>query len=204
MKKPLIVGVTGGSGAGKTHIIRGIRKLFSEEELCIISMDHYYKPRDEQPLDSSGVKNFDLPESIDRDQLLQDLRKLMQGEVVLKSEYTYNNPLASPKQLEFKPAPVLIVEGLFVQYFEEVNELLDLSIFVEAKDHLKLGRRIRRDKIERGYDLEDVLYRYEHHAMPVYEKYIAPLKHSADLIIPNNGNLERVLTVLEPYLRAKG
>ncbi|MEQ8303263.1 MAG: uridine kinase [Cyclobacteriaceae bacterium] len=204
MKKPLIVGVTGGSGAGKTHIIRGIRKLFSEEELCIISMDHYYKPRDEQPLDSSGVKNFDLPESIDRDQLLQDLRKLMQGEVVLKSEYTYNNPLVSPKQLEFKTAPVLIVEGLFVQYFEEVNELLDLSIFVEAKDHLKLGRRIRRDKIERGYDLEDVLYRYEHHAMPVYEKYIAPLKHSADLIIPNNGNLERVLTVLEPYLRAKG
>ncbi len=88
--------------------------------------------------------------------------------------------------LEFKPAPILVIEGLFVQYYPEIEKELDLKIFIEAKDYVKLSRRIRRDNEERGYDLDDVLYRYHHHVMPVYESLIKPLKDHADLIIPNN------------------
>jgi uridine kinase len=95
------------------------------------------------------------------------------------------------------------VEGLFVQFFEEIEKELDLRVFIEAKDHVKLGRRIKRDQVERGYDLDDVLYRYQYHVMPIYESQIEPLKHQADLVIPNNSNFTRALDVLASYLRSK-
>ena len=120
---------------------------------------------------------------------------LKSGGSIVKKEYTFNNPKARSR-LEFKPAPILIVEGLFVQYFPEIVKELDLRIFIEARDYVKLTRRIRRDNEERGYDLNDVLYRYENHVMPIYDSLIEPLKHQADLIIPNNDHFEHALHVL--------
>jgi uridine kinase len=169
----------------------------------LISQDNYYKSRDQQPIDENGVKNFDLPGSIDRENFLQDILKLKAGQDVIKREYTFNNPSAEPRQLEFKTAPILVVEGLFVQYFEEIAKELDLKIFIEAKDHVKLGRRIKRDQVERGYDIDDVLYRYQYHVMPIYESLIEPLKHYADLVVPNNSNFDRALDVLKGYLETR-
>jgi uridine kinase len=166
-------------------------------------MDHYYKPLDQQQLDVKGIENFDLPQSIDRDTLRDDIIKLKQGKLVIKEEYTFNNPEAKPIQLTFKPAPILLIEGLFVQYFEEIEQELDLRIFIEAKDHIKLGRRIRRDREERGYDVDDVLYRYEHHTMPVYDELIEPLKHNADLIIPNNNDFKAAVDVLVSFIKLR-
>ncbi len=105
--------------------------------------------------------------------------------------------------LTFSSAPVVVVEGIFVLYYPELTDLLDLKIFIDAKDHIKLKRRIIRDKIERGYDLDDVLYRYEMHVMPTYEKYIAPFKNEADLIVPNNSSFDMALDVIRTYLRVK-
>jgi len=202
MRRPYTIGITGGSGSGKTYFIRKLAAYFSPEELCLVSQDHYYKPRDLQITDSQGVKNFDLPESIERDKLLEDIQRLKHGETLYKTEYVFNNPNATPNVLEFRPAPILIIEGLFVQYFPEIERELDLKIFIEAKDHVKLSRRIRRDNEERGYDLDDVLYRYQHHVMPVYESLIEPLKHQADVVIPNNRNFERAMDLLVKGLRA--
>ncbi|MBS1491826.1 MAG: uridine kinase [Bacteroidetes bacterium] len=199
----LTIGITGGSGSGKTFFLQGLSARFSNDQMCLISQDNYYKPRDQQPIDENGIKNFDLPVSIDRDLFLQDLLKLKAGQDVIKKEYTYNNPAAQPKQLVFKSAPIIVVEGLFVQYFEEIAKQLDLKVFIEAKDHVKLGRRIRRDQVERGYDLDDVLYRYQYHVMPVYESLIEPLKHYADLVIPNNSNFNKALEVFITYLSSK-
>ena len=169
----------------------------------MISQDHYYKPRDTQQTDEQGVKNFDLPESIERAQFHEDILKLKRGESLFKKEYAFNTPNVKLDTLEFKSAPILIVEGLFVQYFQEIEQELDLKIFIEAKDYLKLSRRIRRDNEERGYDLDDVLYRYHHHVMPVYESLIEPLKHKADFIIPNNQHFERALDVLVRALKTR-
>lgn len=202
MKKPFTIGITGGSGSGKTYFLQGLSSAFKASEICLISQDNYYKPRDQQPVDENGVKNFDLPVSIDREAFQIDLLKLKSGQSVLKTEYVFNNPLAEKKQLEFRAAPILVVEGLFVQYFEEISNELDLRIFIEAKDHVKLGRRIKRDQVERGYDIDDVLYRYQYHVMPVYEQLIEPLKHQADLVIPNNSKFERALDVLVGYLKS--
>lgn len=203
MVQPYTIGITGGSGSGKTYFINTLSSKFTPQQLCLISQDHYYKPRESQQADRQGVTNFDLPDSIEREKFHQDILKLKRGETLLRTEYTFNNPKANPKVLEFKPAPILIIEGLFVQYFPEIEKELDLKIFIEAKDHLKLSRRIRRDNAERGYDLDDVLYRYQHHVMPVYEALIKPLKHEADLVIPNNNNFERALELITWALKSR-
>ena len=203
MPAPYTIGITGGSGSGKTYFIKALSQHFKPDEVCLISQDHYYKPRDTQQTDDRGVKNFDLPESIERGQLLEDILKLKKGEALFKKEYAFNTPNVKLNTLEFKPAPILIVEGLFVQYFEEIEQELDLKIFIEAKDYLKLSRRIRRDNEERGYDLDDVLYRYHHHVMPVYESLIEPLKHKADFIIPNNQHFEQALDILVRALKTR-
>lgn len=203
MNKPFTIGITGGSGSGKTYFLQGLSSYFKPHEICLISQDNYYKSRDQQPIDENGVKNFDLPVSIDREAFQQDLLKLKAGQNVVKTEYTFNNPTAETKLLEFKTAPIIVVEGLFVQYFEEISDELDLRVFIEAKDHVKLGRRIKRDQVERGYDIDDVLYRYQYHVMPVYERLIEPLKHNSDLVIPNNSKFERALDVLVGYLKSR-
>ena len=174
-----------------------------ENDLCLLSQDHYYKPRALQFVDENGIENFDLPTALDRDRFHEDILKLKGGETLHIPEYTFNNAKSSARTLVFKSAPIIILEGLFVQYFDEIAAELDLKIFIEAKDHLKLSRRIRRDSNERGYDLDDVLYRYQHHVMPVYETLIKPLMHKADLIIPNNQHFEGALEIIALALRAK-
>ena len=203
MNSPYTIGITGGSGSGKTFFITSLASRFNENEICLISQDHYYHPRENQKVDEQGIKNFDLPESIDYLQFQRDIQKLKRGEMLQKEEYVFNNPNVVPKVLIFKPAPVIIIEGLFVQYFPEIEGELDLKVFIEAKDHVKLTRRIRRDNEERGYDLDDVLYRYQNHVMPVYESLIDPLKHRADMVIPNNSQFNKALDLLTLAIRAK-
>ena len=203
MKKPFIVGITGGSASGKTLFLERLLNTFEPGEVCLISQDNYYKPRHLQPIDAQGIHNFDTPHSIDFEGYAADIRKIQAGESVQREEYTFNNAAKTPKILTFNAAPVVVVEGIFVLYYPELAELLDLKIFIDAKDHIKLKRRIIRDKVERGYDLDDVLYRYEMHVMPTYEKYIKPFKNDADLIVPNNHSFDKALEVIRTYLRAR-
>ncbi len=203
MEKPYIVGITGGSASGKTYFLQELLSSFSPEEVCLVSQDNYYKPRHEQPLDENGVHNFDTPHSINYELYAQDLAALKAGKTITKQEYTYNNPAAKPKELKFKPAPVIVVEGIFVFYYPELVRHLDLKIFIEAEEHIKLKRRIVRDQVERGYDLEDVLYRYERHVAPTYNKYIKPFRSEADLVVPNNHGFEQALEVIKTYIKAK-
>ena len=203
MAKPYLIGITGGSGSGKTSFIKELRNTFDEQQLCILSQDDYYRPIDEQVIDTQGIENFDLPGSIDGDAFEADLLKLIGGEAVERLEYTFNNLDARPDMLRFLPAPVIIVEGIFVFYFKKIKELLDLKIFLHAKENLKVIRRIKRDRVERNYPIEDVLYRYEHHVLPTFERYIQPYREEADIIVNNNSNFEQGLEVVTGFIRQK-
>ncbi len=204
IQKPYMVGITGGSGSGKTYFLHKLIENFATTEICLISQDNYYRPRDEQKIDKNGVHNFDLPEAIDTKQFIKDIAALHNGETIYRTEYTFNNPNKIPKMLEFRPLPIIIVEGLFSLYFPDIIAHLDLKIFIEAQSHIKIKRRILRDNIERGYDLHDVLYRYEHHVMPTYKKFIEPSKDEADFVIPNNKDgMHTALEVLKIFLTSK-
>jgi len=201
--RPFLIGICGGSGSGKTSFIRRLRKSFSEEQVCIVSQDDYYLPREEQHRDEQGEFNFDLPKSFDKKKFRHDIEKLLKGETVTIEEYVFNNPEAKPKLLVFKSAPIIIIEGLFVFHYKKIAQQLDLKVFVNAKENLKVIRRILRDQVERGYPLDDVLYKYEHHVLPSYERFILPYKEEADVVVNNNRDFERGLEVLEGFLRNK-
>ncbi|HNM32110.1 MAG TPA: uridine kinase [Chitinophagales bacterium] len=202
-QKPFVIGISGGSGSGKTTFVKELAASFSTEQVCILSQDNYYKPREEQVIDAIGEKNFDLPESFKEEEYYQDVLKLLNGEEVVLTEYTYNNELATPKKVVYKPAPVIVIEGIFVFHFMDVSNLMDLKIFIDADEHIKLIRRIQRDKIERNYPLEDVLYRYQHHVFPSYEKYILPYKSSCDIIVNNNISFDDAMEELRLSIQEK-
>ena len=200
---PYLIGVTGGSGSGKTYFLERILEKVGQDCVTLISQDNYYRKIEDQPIDDNGIENFDLPESIDHELFGKDIALLRSGKEVKVLEYTFNKPDVIPKTLVFKPNPIVIVEGIFVLHYPEVAQQIDLKLFVDAKDHIKIKRRILRDKVERGYDLEDVLYRYEKHVMPSYEQFIASHKREADLIICNDHRMDRALEVMTSFIKCK-
>ncbi|RZK48866.1 MAG: uridine kinase [Pedobacter sp.] len=184
--KPLIIGIAGGSGSGKTFFLNSFLHHFKQDEVTLVSQDDYYIPAGEMTQEENKLYNFDLPSTIDDQQFLIDIKKLIKGDVVYKKEYNFNNPLAVVKILEINPAPILIVEGLFILHFREIAELLDIRIFIEADEEVALARRIKRDGLERGYPEEDVIYKWENHVVPAYKEYLLPYKDHCDKIIMNN------------------
>jgi uridine kinase len=198
MSKPIVVGITGGSGSGKTLFMQQL--LARLPQAALHSMDNYYVPIEKQPKDAEGVENFDTPESIDQIAFAEDLKKLIKGETIEVQEYTYNKNRGNTQKIKIESKPVILVEGIFVLHLDRVRELMDLKLYIQAPDYLMMKRRIIRDAQERGYDLEDVLYRYEHHVTPAYKKYIEPSKTSADLIIPNHENFDQALNVIATFL----
>jgi uridine kinase len=183
------IGIVGGSGSGKTFFLKCFLEHFSESEVCLVSQDDYYFPvAHNMTREENKFYNFDLPSTIDNQQFEDDIAKLIRGETVLKKEYTFNNPDIIPKMMEFRPAPILIVEGLFILHFKNIASMLDLKIFIEADNHIALGRRIKRDLVERGYSEDDVRYRWTNHVQPAYNKYLLPYRDDCDQVITNNSH----------------
>ncbi len=203
MEKPYVIGITGGSGSGKTLFLKTLLDSFKSSEVTCISQDDYYRPREYQLVDKNGELNFDRPESIDYEHFASDLKALSEGNVVEKEEYTFNNPNITPKKIVMRPAKVILVEGIFIFHYEKIRELIDLKIFIEAKAYIKLQRRLKRDREERGYDADDVLYKYENHIMPSYQRYIEPYKEIVDLIVPNNKDFTNAIHVLKSAISSK-
>ena len=184
--KPYIIGIAGGSGSGKTFFLNCFLHHFKNDEVTLVSQDDYYIPAGEMTQEENKLYNFDLPSTIDDGQFLHDIKQLVKGEVVYKKEYNFNNPLAVVKILEINPAPIIIVEGLFILHFKEIAKLLDYKIFIEADEQVALARRIRRDGMERGYPEDDVLYKWEHHVVPAYKEFLLPYKDECNQVVVNN------------------
>ncbi|MBY0244217.1 MAG: uridine kinase [Sphingobacteriaceae bacterium] len=185
---PYIIGVAGGSGSGKTFFLKNFLHHFEANEISLISQDDYYIPAGEMTQEENKLYNFDLPSTIDDNHFLADINKLLAGETIFKKEYNFNTPLAETSILEIKPAPIIIVEGLFILHFEHISQLLKHRIFIDADEKIALQRRIKRDALERGYSEEDVTYKWINHVLPSYENYLLPHKEKCDQIILNNTN----------------
>jgi uridine kinase len=200
--RPYFVGISGGSGSGKTTLLRSVVERFGEESLTLISQDNYYISLADLPRDLKGEVNFDHPSALDLEALALDLGKLQAGESFQLEEYTFNNPTVVPKILNFDPAPIVVIEGLFVFNHPKVNQILDLKVFVDTSEHLRLARRIRRDAAERGYGLEEVLDYYEKFVVPMYRQHIEPFRAECDIVIPNDRHMDRATSVLIDHLDA--
>lgn len=207
MKTPYVVGISGGSGSGKTRVLSWLQTLLPSDTICLFSQDNYYCDGITSSLEEMRRFNFDDPDVIDVDEFAKDLSLLKRGVSLQRKKYNFNDFSKEDSILEYHPAPLIVVEGIFIFHYPEIREQLDLKVFVEVKEHVKFQRRIARDTSERGYLLEDILYKYTHHVAPAYEKYIEPHRHSADIIIPNNQPSEEdcppAVQILGTYLKTK-
>ena len=189
------VGITGGSGVGKTTLINLIKSEFGDA-VTVFNLDNYYLPKSEQKRDENGRINFDLPTALDQERIQKDLKALFRGESVEQLEYVYNNPNSESKKITLKPTAILLIEGLFVMHYDFVRELLDYSVYISAPAELQLERRLKRDMEERNYSRENILYQWEHHVIPSYENYLLPYKEKADLVISNEADFDTNINVL--------
>ena len=208
MNKPYIIGIAGGSGSGKTFFLNRFLDHFSADEVCLISQDDYYFPvAHNMTPEENKLYDFDQPSTIDNDQFERDINKLVAGEIIYKEEYTFNNPNIEPKILEIKPAPILIIEGLFIFHFKGIGDLIDLRIFLDADEEVALKRRLKRDLIERGYSHDDVMYKWTNHVVPAYKEFLLPYKTDCHKIIINNtqtaDNIQAVTDEISKELREK-
>lgn len=202
LKKPYIVGIAGGSGSGKTTFLNIVKKRLPINSISVISQDDYYKPKDQQAIDENGEINFDLPDAVERQKLHKDLVKLTKGVPIEIVEYTFNVEKESQVR-EIFSAPIIIVEGLFVFHYEEIRNLLDLQIYIDVREDLKLERRLKRDTVERGYPEVKIRYQWDHHVVPSYKKFLKPYRDNADVIITNNTNFNKGLDVIVNHLKAQ-
>ena len=201
--KPFVVGVGGGSGSGKTTFLTRLTHQLDPVPCTCINLDHYYRSLSEQPRDAQGEVNFDLPECIDHEAFLTDFHKLRTGKEVIRKEYTFNQAGKSPEMIRLLPNPVLLVEGLFLFHFREIRDELQLSIFLDVPDELRLMRRIARDGSQRGYPEEVVRYQWENHVRPAFASFIEPFLPECDLIIPHSRNNQAAVDVLATYINQK-
>ena len=198
-KKPFVLGIAGGSGSGKTFFLNCFLNHFEKEDVCLVSQDDYYIPvAHNMTPDENKLYNFDLPITIDKQHFYDDSSLLLAGEIVYKKEYTFNNPKAIPKVLEIQPAPILIIEGLFILHFDEIAALMDLKIFIDTEEEVALQRRLKRDLLERGYSEDDIMYKWHNHVVPSFKEFLLPYKDSCNQVIINNTHVaDDIISVTE-------
>lgn len=198
----LIIGITGGSGSGKTTVVNKIKRSFSSEQVTIVSQDSYYKDNTNVPLEERQNINFDHPDSIEFDLLVEHMKLLRQGLPIDEPVYDYITSTRQPETLRVVPNPVVIVEGILLFTDKRVRELCDIKVFVDAEPDDRLIRIIERDMRERGRTAQQVIERYgivkEMHIL-----FIEPTKRYADIIIPQGGENQVAITVLEATIRQK-
>jgi uridine kinase len=199
--KSYLVGISGGSASGKTWLLNALTSFFKTTDLSLVSQDNYYQPAEKQKVDGNGVINFDLPESVDLNQLEKDLSSLKSGKPIYIQEYLFQLDRAQAKTITINPAPIILVEGLFIFHHQPLFQALDLRVFVEAEESLKYQRRLERDTQERGVNAEMVAYQWENHVNPAYKKYLEPYKAKADLVLNNNTTDFRALEVMRNHLQ---
>ncbi len=200
----LIVGIAGGTGSGKTTVVRKITEVFPRNDVVVLPQDSYYKDNSHIPLEERQRINFDHPDSVEFDLLVRHLNELRAGHHVEMPVYSYLTCVRADETVHLKPSRVVVVEGILILADQALRELFDIKVFVDADADDRLGRVIQRDIIERGRTVLQVLERYHQTVKPSHLQFIEPSKRYADIIIPggaeNSVGIDVMITIIEKHL----
>ncbi|WP_270992604.1 uridine kinase [Streptococcus agalactiae] len=183
-KKPIIIGVTGGSGGGKTSVSRAILSNFPDQKITMIEHDSYYKDQSHLTFEERVKTNYDHPLAFDTNLMIEQLNELIEGRPVDIPVYDYIKHTRSDRTIRQEPQDVIIVEGILVLEDQRLRDLMDIKLFVDTDDDIRIIRRIKRDMEERDRSLDSIIEQYTEVVKPMYHQFIEPTKRYADIVIP--------------------
>lgn len=201
-QKTTIIGIAGGTGSGKTTVVRKIAEALPPHYVAVVPLDSYYNDTSEMTEEERHKINFDHPDAFDWKLLIKQIQELRQGMAVEQPTYSYLKCNRQAATVHVEPKPVIIVEGIMTLLNKKLRDLMDLKIFVDAPSDERLIRNIQRDVVERGRTVEMVIDRYLGVLKPMHETFIEPTKRYADVIIPQGGENERGIDMLCKYITA--
>ena len=196
----IIIGIAGGTGSGKTTVVKKIVENLPEGSVAVIPQDSYYNNQSHLPLEVRKKTNFDHPNAFDWALLSQQINELREGHSIEQPTYSFFTCTRLPETIHIEPKEVIIVEGIMALYDKSLRDLMDIKIFVDAESDERLLRIITRDIVERGHPLEMQIEKYLHVLKPMHEEFIEPCKRYADLIIPQGGHNEKAIEILKLYI----
>jgi uridine kinase len=207
MRKPVVIGVAGGSGSGKTSVTKAIYESFKGHSITMIQQDFYYKDQSDLPFEERLKTNYDHPLAFDNDLLIEHLTKLLRYEAIEKPVYDYSLHTRSKEVIEVEPKDVIILEGILVLEDERLRNLMDIKLYVDTDADIRIIRRMSRDIKERGRTLDSVIEQYTNVVRPMHNQFIEPTKRYADVIIPEGGQnhvaIDLMVTKIQTILEQK-
>ncbi len=197
----LIIGIAGGTGSGKTTVVKKIMESLPAGEVTLLSQDAYYKDNSHIPLEERRQINFDHPNSIEFELLAEHIQKLKNGETIYEPTYDYKTCCRLPETVKIEPTKVILVEGILILSNQLIRDLSDIKVFVSADADDRLIRVIRRDMVERGRAVEETLKRYHETVKPMHLQFIEPSMQYADIIIPQGGHNKVAIKMLTTTIK---
>ncbi|WP_312093348.1 uridine kinase [Niallia sp.] len=205
--KPVVIGVAGGSGSGKTSVTKAIFDHFKGHSILMIEQDYYYKDQSHLPFEERLKTNYDHPLAFDTELLINHIQKLLNYEAVEKPVYNYAMHTRSDETILVEPKDVIIVEGILILEDEGLRDLMDMKLFVDTDADLRIIRRLMRDIKERGRTIDSVIEQYVNVVRPMHNQFIEPTKRYADIIIPEGGHnhvaIDLMVTKIQTILEQK-
>ncbi|MHA3225554.1 uridine kinase [Globicatella sulfidifaciens] len=201
-KRPIVIGVSGASGSGKSSVSKRILEIFSEMSILVLQQDFYYKDQTHLPFEERLKTNYDHPLAFDNDLFIEHLEKLMKSETIDKPVYDFANHTRSTETIHQEPRDVIIVEGILILDDKRVRDLLDIKIYVDTDSDICLARRILRDINERGRTVDSVINQYVEVVKPMFHQFVEPTKRYADIIIPEGGYNQVAIDLLATKVRS--
>lgn len=187
IKRPLLIGIAGGTGSGKSTVTKEIFKAIGEGNITIIEQDSYYKDQSHLSFEERINTNYDHPDAFDNKLLIEHLSDLLEGKSINKPIYDFENHNRKKETIKVEPNDIIILEGILILYEKEIRDLLDIKIFVDTDSDVRIIRRILRDMKDRGRTLDSVIVQYMSTVRPAHLQFVEPTKRYADLIIPEGG-----------------
>lgn len=200
--KPIIIGVAGGTGSGKTTVAKEIFHQFNEQSIVLIEQDAYYKDQGHLSFEERLLTNYDHPLAFDNDLLLNHLKMLLEGMGIEKPVYDYANHTRSSEVLSIAPKDVIILEGILILEDERLRDLMDIKLFVDADADIRIIRRLVRDVQDRGRSIESIIEQYISVVRPMHLQFIEPTKRYADVIVPEGGQNQVAIDLIVTKIRA--
>lgn len=201
-QRPVVIGVTGGSGSGKTTVSKAIYNQLSSQSLLILQQDSYYNDQSDMTMAQRHAVNYDHPLAFDTDLMIKQIKQLLAYQSIEKPVYDYEQYTRSAETIHQEPRDVIIVEGVLILDDQRLRDLMDIKVFVDTDDDIRIIRRIQRDIKERGRTLDSVINQYLATVKPMYHQFVEPTKRYADIIVPEGGENEVAIDLLTTKVRS--